>query len=84
MGLIRKIAGAVGKRLVNFAYNEDRAIDSLTGKDPESTISADIGLHRSNPIDNAAAVVLDTIQTNHVENALSNAELLEQQETRED
>ena len=43
----------------------------------------DIGLHESNRLDKVAADVLDKIQKDHVEHALSNAELLEQQETKE-
>lgn len=70
-------------RIVGFFYNIDRAGDSLIGNDPESTISADIGLHESNRLDKVAADVLDKIQKDHVEHALSNAELLEQQETKE-
>jgi hypothetical protein len=65
------------KRLTDFLYNVDRAIASLFGAPPQETISSEIGRHESNPIDEAAADVLDGIQKDHVENAVIHADKLD-------
>jgi hypothetical protein len=65
------------KRLTDFLYNVDRAIASLFGALPQETISSEIGRHESNPIDEAAADVLDAIQKDHVENAVIHADKLD-------
>ena len=65
------------KRLTDFLYNVDRAIASLFGAPPQETISSEIGRHESNPIDEAAADVLDAIQKDHVEKAVIHADKLD-------
>ena len=65
------------KRLTDFLYNVDRAIASLFGALPQETISSEIGRHESNPIDEAAADVLDGIQKDHVEKAVIHADKLD-------
>jgi hypothetical protein len=65
------------KRLTDFLYNVDRAIASLFGAPPQETISSEIGRHESNPIDEAAADVLDGIQKDHVEKAVIHADKLD-------
>ena len=65
------------KRLTDFLYNVDRAIASLFGAPPQETISSEIGRHESNPIDEAAADVLDGIQKDHVDKAVIHADKLD-------
>ena len=65
------------KRLTDFLYNVDRAVASLFGAPPQETISSEIGRHESNPVDEAAADVLDDIQKDHVENAVIHANKLD-------
>jgi hypothetical protein len=65
------------KRLTDFLYNVDRAIASLFGAPRQETISSEIGRHESNPIDEAAADVLDAIQKDHVEKAVIHADKLD-------
>jgi hypothetical protein len=65
------------KRLTDFLYNVDRAIASLFGAPRQETISSEIGRHESNPIDEAAADVLDGIQKDHVEKAVIHADKLD-------
>ena len=63
--------------VVNVLYNTDRMIDTAAGFPPQETISSEIGRHESNPIDKAAADVLDDIQKDHVENAVIHANKLD-------
>jgi hypothetical protein len=65
------------KRLHGFLYNLDRAIASLFGAPPQETISSEIGRHESNPVDEAAADVLDAIKKDHVEKAVIHANKLD-------
>lgn len=67
----------IGKNLMNWLYNQDRATVSLLGAPPQETISSEIGRHESNPIDEAAADALDAIQKNHVKNAVTHANALD-------
>ena len=65
------------KCLINFLYNVDHSVASLFGARPQETISSEIGRHESNPIDEAAADVLDDIQQDHVKNAVIHANKLD-------
>jgi hypothetical protein len=65
------------KRLTDFLYNVDLAIASLFGAQPQETISSEIGRHESNPVDEAAADVLDGIQKDHVDKAVIHADKLD-------
>ena len=63
--------------LLNFLYNEDRAIASLAGAPPQETISSELGRHDANPVDDVAADLLDDIQANHTEVAIKHADALD-------
>lgn len=66
------------KRILNFFYNEDRAVASLDGAPPQETISSEIGRHRfNNPIANLAYKILDKIQPGHCEIAVKHADALD-------
>lgn len=68
---------SVWRRLLNFLYNEDRAVASLGGAPPQETISSEIGRHDKNPVVDLAADALDDIQKNHVEDAIAHANRLD-------
>lgn len=69
---------SVGKDAEDFLYNEDRAIASLAGAPPQETISSEIGRNdRKNVFARFGAWVLDHIQKNHVENAVTHANKLD-------
>lgn len=79
MGWLR----AIGRRLKNFLYNEDRSAASLGGAQPEETISSEAARHRSsNPVAGAACDVLDAIQSGHCQAALDHAEILDQADSK--
>jgi hypothetical protein len=62
----------------NFLLNLDRAAASLCGAPKEETISSEICRHEyTNPVAAVAACVLDTIQPNHVEDAMIEADKLD-------
>ncbi len=63
--------------LINVLYNLDRSVASLFGAPPQETISSEIGRHDSNPVVDVAADTLDALQTNHVENAVIDADKLD-------
>lgn len=66
------------KPIFDFFYNEDRAVASAFGAPPEETISSEVGRHRfSNPFADLLYKVLDKIQTNHVEKAEADANILD-------
>lgn len=67
----------VGRRLLNFLYNLDRAIASLFGAPPQETISSESGRHRSTWWGRFLSVTLDKIQPKHVENAITHANALD-------
>ena len=72
-----RILRRIGSALKNFLYNEDRALASLGGADPQETISSEIGRHDKNPVVDLFADALDLIQRDHVENAVAHANELE-------
>lgn len=64
--------------LMDFLYNEDRAIASLGGADPQATISAESGDFANRELVAALLCkVLDKIQKNHCVNAEAHAAALE-------
>lgn len=70
---------SIKSRLLNFIYNEDRSIASLGGAPPQETISSETGRHeKTNRVAGLLAKVLDKIQKNHVENAVTHANALDQ------
>lgn len=69
--------GKLKRNFSNFFYNEDRAAASLAGHPPQETISSEIGRDLGNPVDEAAADLLDAIQKNHVTNADAHADALD-------
>ena len=70
---------SVKRNLLNFLYNTDRAIASLFGAPPQETISSESGRFAQRHVFWARkmAWVLDKIQPNHVENAISHADRLD-------
>jgi hypothetical protein len=67
---------------LNFLYNVDRTVASVFGAPPEETISSEIGRHMDNPVAHVAGELLDKIDPNHVEDAVSHADALEAMERR--
>lgn len=70
----------IGRDLLDFVYNEDRAVASIAGAPPQETISSEIGRHDDHDNDSLADIagaVLDAIQPNHVENAVTHANALD-------
>lgn len=67
----------MSNRFVNFLYNIDRAIASLCGAPPQETISSEVGRHDKNPVADVVADMLDDIQKDHVENAITHANSLD-------
>lgn len=66
------------RNLMDFLYNEDRAIASLGGADPQATISAEAGeFANKDLIASLLCKVLDRIQTGHCANAEVHAAVLE-------
>jgi hypothetical protein len=64
--------------IINFLYDEDRAVDSLDpAHSPEDTISGNLALDPGNPIDAGIADVLNDIQPDHTADALAHQEVLE-------
>ena len=64
----------------NFLYNLDRAVASVFGAPPQETISSEIGRHDDHDNDSIPDVVgtiLDKIQKDHVESAVTHADQLD-------
>jgi len=68
----------VKSRLMNFLYNEDRAIASAAGAPPQETISSETGRLRYK--EKWAAIlceVLNDIQPGHCDHAIKHADALD-------
>ena len=63
--------------IINFLYNEDRAIASLGGAPPQETLSSEIGRHQENPIVNVVQDVLDKVSKEHTQKAITHANALD-------
>ena len=72
----------IKQRIMDFLYNEDRALASLAGAAPQETISSEAGrLQNTELWARILSDVLDTIQKQHVERAESHAEALDKADT---
>ena len=72
-----KILSAIKKRVLNFLYNEDRAIASAIGAPPQETLSSEIGRHQDDsPVIDILQDTLDTIQKDHTKKAIAHADRL--------
>ena len=58
MNIFKKVIGKVGRSLLDFAYNEDRAVASLAGAPKDWTIS---GESAKQPVLKPLAVALDAV-----------------------
>jgi hypothetical protein len=68
----------VEQRLLDFLYNEDRAVASLGGAPAQETISSEAGrLEHKELWASLLARMLDAVQKDHVENAIVHADALE-------
>ena len=68
----------VEQRLLDFLYNEDRAVASLAGAPAQETISSEAGrLQHKELWASLLSRMLDAIQKDHVENAIVHADALE-------
>lgn len=67
----------IGRRLINFLYNEDRAIASIGGAPAQETISAASEIHKANPVVDVLEDGLNKIQPGHTVSALEHARALE-------
>jgi hypothetical protein len=75
---LKMIASSVEQRLLDFLYNEDRAVASLGGAPAQETISSEAGrLMHKELWASLLARMLDAIQPDHVENAIIHADSLE-------
>jgi len=68
---------SIGKHIMAVLYNLDRTVASLFGAPRQETISSELGRHESDPVDKAAAEVLDAVVPEHVENSVKNADSLD-------
>jgi hypothetical protein len=59
MNIFKKIAKKVGSSLLDFAYNEDRAVASLAGAPKDFTISGESAKHK------VLAPLADTLDAVH-------------------
>lgn len=78
MNLFKRVVAKIGTSLLDFAYNEDRAVASLAGAPKDWTISGETGKHDGVPVLHQLGVVLDAIQPGHIEGAASHDAALQQ------
>ena len=72
-----KILAELWERFKAFAYNEDRAGESLIWGRPQDTISSMVGRgEATNPVDDVVADTLNTLQPGHTAAAIKHADAL--------
>lgn len=68
----------VEKRVMDFLYNEDRAVASLAGAPPQETISSEVGrLAHKDFWAGVLCRVLNAIQPGHCKHAIEHADRLD-------
>lgn len=68
----------IKQRLMDFLYNEDRAIASAAGAPPQETISSEVGrLQNTDILAKALCEVLNDIQPGHCTHAVAHADALD-------